>query len=227
MTKALRILAICAIAAALSVANGAVLMIDDFTVNQTLTASASSVVAAGWGGQRIVDFQKLTGAGTDTLNVNSQTPGWAVINPDNGNTVTADFWWDGNTTKNTFGAPVGVSASFSPYIEFVIRYNSDQPGNTITVTVYNGTGVYADRQFTLAAGNATQELLFTSFTPHNGFSWANPIQGVQMFVALTPVASNDMSIDFIEATDAPEPATLALIGSALLGLGLWRRKKLA
>jgi hypothetical protein len=108
-------------------------------------------------------------------------------------------------TDNTFGTFVGSAAPGTIYLD----------GSTVTMTwvpLQLGPG-------TAGASGGSGSFGTNFFTIVDTTRIVNPTSGAQ--IGSTTVQGS------INSTGVPEPATLSLVGGALLGLGLWRRRNVS
>ncbi len=185
-----------------------------------------SIVKSAQGGGPVQSVQGYVDNGSFEFNSPNGTAGYAVLR------------WDGagttfNQALNTSGlgglnwSALGVGVSVSVLF-------ADQPF-TITMQAWTetsaGNWTLTEQSVLVPANNigltpppATSSFMFSNFTGLKDFS---KVGALQMIINTGGAASAlDLSIDFLTGT-IPEPATLALVGLALVGVGLSRRNRKA
>ena len=156
------------------------------------------------------DFAMSIGAGDDgfsTLTYNANGAGLGTL----GNFMT--FLGGGANTSNTF---FQAAVKFSDQNLVFTASFTDTGSNTATFTSLLGPGINFVNQ------------AFSGFTNSGSVNF-DSISSIQ--IRLDGPSAQDVKIGLLEITNTPEtstpePASMALLGSALVGLGVFGRKKL-
>lgn len=216
--------------------HGAPIMIDSFnnTIHfasvgfapGTLSASSGTLTAGGEsvGGARFFTITR-TGDGNDSINVSSTLPGTFNFNLAANDIGTGLIIWDGDSNSTIdHGLSVDLtSGGLNAHIQTSVRSDLVAP---VVVTVYSGAGNFSTFTFSspglgfAATPYTVLNLAFAGFTVGGG-SGANfaSVTAVTLFVDGSSTPGLDFQIDYIQASEIPEPATFAVIGLGLAGIG--------
>jgi hypothetical protein len=218
--------------------NASVIVIDQFGTTQNLSTAGTTFtnVAGGdiLGGQRYASLTGHTGLTDDTLDIN--VPIVNELDFTNGTASSSNLTVIYDGTANTDGLihfGLGgfdlTSAGLNSIFSFVM--NGDHPVNVV-FDVYTGADATHDsRLVTAVAGFGDQNVnaLFSSFVDAgtNGGADFASVSAITLTVNGTAGLNLALKqgISAGPSTPTPEPVTLALTGSGLLGLGFFARKR--
>jgi len=238
-----------ALSLGLAVLSHGAVMIDNFNgpLNLNIPAlggnpsgvSGGNSHASILGGSRGISFSRTAGNGAESLNVDLGGTGILEFASGSFDTVTAFMQWDGDTNPNSLNASGLGGFDLSQggaNNRLVITQHADRPTNltnfgAITITLYSGAG---------NASSLTMQTINTAFlgpfieiefpfaafvaTQGAGANLAN-IGAIELSINGNNAPGLDLAFDFLEARSIPEPATLLLVGAALVGAGLLRRRR--
>jgi hypothetical protein len=216
------------------------IVIDHFNDTQTLSVSglvvnpvsAANGVSApsALGGARFITLTRTAGVGTASININSPSP--SVFNQSNDAVADSDSLtlWDGGLDGTI--SPAGLIADLTGggvNNQLHFRANVDLlVGVTATFRFYTGTlSDYSEVIQTLIGGGADFDYFipFASMTSAGSGATFSNVGAITMLIS--GPSRMDMQMDLLETTsdqDVPEPMTFGLVGSALAGLALLRRR---
>lgn len=223
---------------AASLASAGTIIIDDFTrnVDQQVTRTAvgtSTLLQTGIptantiGGSRFEDltinsnqfnlsntFGILTGPQVLQLSLSAGVDGSGTVVYDNNGA---------GLNLDVFGTLGGGSTALNTY--FHANIVSSDLNLVFTATFFDGI-VSASYTAALPAGPGVITPAFATFTNSGSIDWSSIDK---ITINLNGPASQDTVISLLDITNtpAPEPASMALFGSALVGLSILGRKRLA
>jgi hypothetical protein len=226
-------------AAFASTASAATIVIDDFDTGSQVVAipdgtpgpADGGIACAGCvGGARYVFVERTNGADDQVLievHPDSAAAGWFLYSNEISVDSQALVRWDGdsNSTLN-FGLAgvsfvqeggLAVEVESDINVQYTFRLynaNGDMVSGTINLTEAAGDG-------DLLNGGQLKSIPLAGFAGAPGFDFGN-IAAIEMLINGGP--SFDTAIRFVEYR-VPEPASLALLGLGLLGIGAARRRK--
>ncbi len=190
------------------------------------TSSAGPGIGTILGGEREITVDYLSGPGSATININQAGNSLFAYSSDADTIGRATVLWDGVGSGGFAATDLsdgGVNDAFGLKIVF------DDLAAIVTLAVCSGASC-STAVVNLPGGIfvATDILVpFLSFVGTADFTAATEISMViDHGPAGNPLPSLDVQIDLIiTTTEVPEPATLALFGLGLAGLGFARRRK--
>jgi hypothetical protein len=219
--------------------SAATIIIDHFDDTQAVTIAiggsspttiASGVSAPGAvGGSRYVSLTRTSGNGASAININS--PSASIFNQSNDAAAESDSltMWDAGTDNVI--SPTGLAVDLTgggTNTQLHFKSSVDLNGVIVTFRFYTSNlSTYSQASQTLTGGGATFDYLlpFAGMTAVGGGATFTNIGAITM--SITGPQRMDLQIDLLEANgdeDVPEPMTLGLVGSALAGLALLRRR---
>lgn len=233
----------------------ATVVIDDFSVGQSLTLTGPGTVGSVVGGAgdcaviigctRDIVIENLVSASNQTttaiVGFNNATPVLGFGNELSTNvpsTTEARFTltYDGDNASGNFGSfGLGNYKDFTGLagIQFLVFSDGGlNDSGTVRITIKDATNKQSVLNFPAVStglfpnveGYTLAQFSFASeFVTDAGFDWTK-VAGLQ---AIVNVVGNEKSLDFALRTvtaEIPEPGSLALMGLALLGVGVARRR---
>lgn len=167
------------------------------------------------GGQRFSQLTYISGGGLNAaMRIDFNNSNVLSISNDDGVVSTTLLRWNGNGALNADITDGGASSAFALNIlQTDILINL-----TLTVTDINGNSA------TRNLSNLASGVILSQFNTFTNFAATDFSQVREITLLVSGPESADLRLDFIGTTGVPEPGTLAMVGAALLGLALYRRR---
>jgi hypothetical protein len=233
---------------ALGLASGAnAFLIDNFNdtdaaikapppgTTDSLGVNGSANILQGVGG-RNVRVTQVSGLGDVEVGINAPNPGLMSYSQDSGVVGNARVRWDADgvgaeaATLEFLGAGVDLTDAGAD-TGILLRVVSSDFAANITFTLYNGTGGTATLNHNALPASLNYDLFyeFDDFALAGGFVAGDfaAVRAIDMNVNnTTGLPDVDLRVDLIESsTPNPEPATLALFGLSMAGLGVLQHRR--
>jgi hypothetical protein len=223
-----------------AVLSAAPILIDNFNTSQFLQVGPGGVnplsgfnsVATGVnaiGGFRAVNLTRTIGSGIANVDVNLSEP--SLFSYSNGASVVSQLlvWWDGDSNSTLDFTNFAVDLTGGGTNTGILIGNRSDLVVSVSLRLYTDAANYSTANFNTAGLGTLVPftnvfLPFASFTPTG--AGANFTNITAALLSMTGPASFDLQLDFLEATNPiPEPMSALLLGGALLGLGVYGRRR--
>ncbi len=214
-------------------ASNAALLIDDFSINQSLLSVVSGTVSSSVSSPFILGGTRNIALTVTTEN--SPNPATAVVangTLDYSNSIgvasTLSIIYDGGTdsvvTENGF-APVDFTAGGNTF--FRMSTLGDFALNS-TIVLYSGVGNSRTYNFVLPSSPTLINVDIPFATPSSSTGVFNITGVTAASIFINGIANADRSLDFLSADGpnrVPEPMTYAMVGFGVIGLVAASRKQ--
>ena len=211
--------------------------------------ASNGAAPGGIGGQREFTLTRTSGSGNAQLDANNFSLGFLSFASSDTSDSQFLVVWDGatNVLPSTTASLTGINnlAFGLGAVDLTdggsntlirLRADADNNGNIpIMIRIYMSATKYVTGTTTIAGDVGfsleAHDILFTSFTPTGLGVGETALDVIRSANAIAlygnPPQASDLGIDFVGVASAiPEPATTALIGTAIVALGLARRRRL-